>query len=455
MSTAGTSYTLYLIGMGPGAAEWVSTGAWDRIRQTPHLFASARIRHLVERTLPAGDLAGKSWYLLDGRLTAVLPELETALRGADAAVLCTGDTGLFSVANWLSQQIRRRLPDQPLRVMPGISSLQYFCGRLNRRWDDLAIISLHGRQPDAFDAAAVSGRPLMIFTDDRCDPVWIANRLTALGRPDAAMTCGYQLSYPEEEVVSGTAADIVGWPPRPEALCLVLVEGEQRAGTHAARQGPGFAGGLPDEAFVRGKRPMTKSNIRSRLASLLDVRGDECCWDVGAGTGSCTVEMALLCPAGRVSAIEREAEGVRLLQENCRRFGLSHVDIVEGEAPAALAGLPLPDRVFIGGSGGQLGPILEALDRLWQTGPPADSAGTGRGRRLIISAVTPETPAQVLALLPQYHFRLTVMEQIQATAYRAVGRVHMPSTDHPVWLMAADWEGPASAEADRQNRSSR
>ena len=89
------------------------------------------------------------------------------------------------------------------------------------------------------------------------------------------MTCGYQLSYPEESLVSGTAAEIIGLPPHPGTLCLVLVEADDEAGTQAGLQGPGFAGGLPDEAFIRGRRPMTKSNIRSRLATLLDVRGDE------------------------------------------------------------------------------------------------------------------------------------------------------------------------------------
>ena len=132
-----------------------------------------------------------------------------------------------------------------------------------------------------------------------------------------------------------------------------------------------------------------------RSATLLDVRGDESCWDVGAGTGSCTVEMALLCPSGRVSAIERESEGIRLLRENCRRFGLKHVDIIEGEAPEALNGLPLPDRVFIGGSGGQLQPILEALDQIWQNEPLREitsaHAAARRKRRVIISAVIPET----------------------------------------------------------------
>lgn len=163
MTTAATSYTLYLVGMGPGAAEWVSTGAWDLIRRTPQLFAPARIRSMVEQTLTADELAGKSWGMVDGRLTAVLPELEAALQTADAAVLCTGDTGLFSIANWISQQIRHRSPHQAVRVIPGLSSLQYFCGKLNRSWDDLEIISLHGRQPDAFDAVAVSGRAMMVF----------------------------------------------------------------------------------------------------------------------------------------------------------------------------------------------------------------------------------------------------------------------------------------------------
>lgn len=123
---------------------------------------------------------------------------------------------------------------------------------------------------------------------------------------------------------------------------------------------PYTVAGISDSQFVRGTVPMTKQDIRALTMSRAKLAPGQTVWDVGAGTGSLTVEVALLTPGGQVFAVEKNEEGLALIGENCRRFGVEHVTVIAGEAPKALVGLPVPNRVIIGGSGGHLAEILDA-----------------------------------------------------------------------------------------------
>ena len=138
--------------------------------------------------------------------------------------------------------------------------------------------------------------------------------------------------------------------------------------------------GIPDASFVRGGVPMTKQEVRAVILSQLQLEQNSIIYDLGAGTGSVAIEMALLSKRGKVWAIEKNSEGIKLIHENARRFGISNLEVVEGEAPFVLNKLPQADRAFIGGSGGKLKQILTEVDR--RLNP---------GGRIVISAITIDT----------------------------------------------------------------
>ena len=121
--------------------------------------------------------------------------------------------------------------------------------------------------------------------------------------------------------------------------------------------------GLPDEAFEQ-RRPLrgqiTKREVRAVSLYLLGIRSDSIVWDIGAGTGSISVEAGLVAHKGSVYAVERDADSIDLLRRNVEQFGGNNVCVVLGEAPEALEDLPSPDSVFVGGSGGSLDGILDA-----------------------------------------------------------------------------------------------
>jgi cobalt-precorrin-6B (C15)-methyltransferase len=189
-----------------------------------------------------------------------------------------------------------------------------------------------------------------------------------------------------------------------------------------------FVPGIPDSQFRRGTVPMTKEEVRALTICRMRPAEGLVVWDVGAGTGSLSVEAALLSPGGHVFAVERQEEGVRLINENCRLFGVEdRVTVVTGTAPAALEGLPSPDRVIVGGSGGRLREIL------------ALCAGSLKpGGIVVVNAVLPatlQTSLEVLSLPP-----FTGLEAIHVQISRLVEPGWAPRAQNAVWIISAKKE---------------
>ena len=198
-------------------------------------------------------------------------------------------------------------------------------------------------------------------------------------------------------------------------LSVLLVEPAPRS--------PRRAPGIPDEAFFRDKVPMTKQEVRAAVLAKLAVGPEDVCWDVGAGTGSVSVELALQCKC--VWAVERGEQALALMEKNRERFGAWNLRIAAGEAPEALAELPAPDKVFIGGSGGRLEEILEQVHR---ANPRA---------RVCISAIALETLHTALSALERLGYEAEVV-QISVSRARRAGELHLLLAQNPVFLVTGE-----------------
>lgn len=182
--------------------------------------------------------------------------------------------------------------------------------------------------------------------------------------------------------------------------------------------------GIPDRLFIRGSVPMTKEEIRVITLSKARLGPEMVIWDVGSGTGSISVEAARMSPGGMVYAVEKSPEGCRLTADNCARFGAGNVEVVEGTAPEALLGLPRPDRIIVGGSGGKLKPILQAAQ---------DSIIAGG--RLVINAVTLETLSAALNFLKAGWE--TEVVQVTVSKAQNMGGSRLLKSYNPVFIISA------------------
>lgn len=401
---------VHIAGVGPGNPELITPAAMGAIEACDVLIGGKRNLELFgqlkkERVTVGGDLEPVCAYIREnaGKKRIV--------------VLATGDPGVFSIADYL----RRRLPELALEVIPGISSLQYLCGRLGMSWHDMAVISLHGREDaDPADAITANFRTA-VFTGGGVSPGEVCRRLMERGVGDLAVTVGERLSYPEERIVSGTAGEISEM--QFDSLSLMIIE--RGAGTAAPGEWQYKTPGIPDGLFVRGDVPMTKEEVRTISVAKLRLREDSTVLDIGAGTGSVTVECALLCARGRIFAVERDREALELIRKNLERFKTGNVLVIEGEAPECLDGLPPPDRVFVGGTGGRMDPILR-----WIAKNPGET-------RVVVNAVSPETVYEALAGLEKWGFREVELMNLAVSKGLRAGGKHVMRAQNPISIISA------------------
>ena len=393
-----------LIGMGSGQPENLTLQGLAALRQADLILGARRLLAV----LPAG--------CTENRAAAYRPDevaelLQTS--GAENAVLVySGDTGFYSGASAMMEKLEAL--GVRARVLPGLSSIQLLAAALGRPWQGWNLVSAHGRICDPV-AECMQGRPTFFLTGGSEDPATLCAQLAAEGFGDVQAVVGQCLGTPEEKIFRGSVKELAAG--RFNSLSVLLVE--------AAEVLPRRAPGLPDEAFERGDVPMTKQEVRAAVLAKLAVRPEDILWDVGAGTGSVSVELALAAPRGRVYAVECRPEGCALIKANREKFRTRNLVLVEGLAPATLSDLPAPDAVFIGGSKGSLAAIVDAaLDK----NPDA---------RICVSAIALESLSAAVAALTAKG-RTVQVSQIAVSRAKAVGGLHLMMAQNPIYLITGE-----------------
>ena len=412
-----------IIGAGPGNPDLLSRAALDAIDIADVVIGAHRA--LVGIDVPPDVVRCELVKTAD-----IVAALTDAASWQRAVVVMTGDVGLFSGARRLVEALSGDA-QVDVRVIPGISSASYLAARLARPWQDWRFASAHGVACDIVAEAECTGE-LFLVTSGGEDPSRLSGELVQAGFGDARVTVAERLSYPDERITCATASEIAGQTF--DDLNVMLIEFAGGAGSPANSRWPYASSGIPDELFIRGDVPMTKQEVRAVALAKLRLTATDTVWDVGAGTGSVSIEAALVARAGSVWAVERNAAGVRLIRENADAFGCGNVHAVPGVAPEALAKLPVPDAVFVGGSAGELPSIVEAaLEKNSQV-------------RLCVPCVTVETLTEACALLSGSRFKGFEACQVSAARAEAVGSHHLMKAQNPVFLVSARGAGTDAEE---------
>lgn len=395
-----------LIGMGSGTPELLTAQGLAALQSADLIIGAKR---LLEH-LPTGCTENRKALYKPENILSCLSEFPAA----NAALLYSGDTGFYSGASKLLPMLRAF--GISARVLPGISSVQLLSAAIGRPWQDWKLVSAHGCACDpAAECLIAEGRPVFFLTGGTETPATLCAKLADAGLGDAHAIIGENLGTPQEHLAFGTAQTLAA--NACAHLSVLLIEHT----VLPARRAPGF----PDDAFIRGEVPMTKQEVRAAALAKLAVRPTDTLWDVGAGTGSVSVELALAAPRGHVYAVECAPDACALIRQNREKFHAYNLSLIEGTAPQVLADLPAPDAVFIGGTKGSMAEVVDA------------ALAKNPNARLCISAIALESLSAAIAALAA-HGQAAEVTQLAVSRTRPAGKLHLLMANNPIFLITGE-----------------
>ncbi|MCQ2071312.1 MAG: precorrin-6y C5,15-methyltransferase (decarboxylating) subunit CbiE, partial [archaeon] len=390
-----------IVGMGVGPGTGLTAAGSAAVRRSDLVVGADRMVQVPESE-------GKA-ILKEYAPSKIFAYLKEHPEYRDIVLLVSGDVGFYSATRSVLAKIDYN--EYETEVHCGISSVQYLCAKAGVPWSDVFLMSAHGKTANIVGKVRTHPAVFSLLTGKE-GAVEMCTMLKDYGLSDVAVTIGCDLGYPEEKFVSGTPDEIIA--SELGTLCAALV-----FNPHPDLRNPIS---IPDSEFVRGDAPMTKSEVRALSVAKLKLTPDSVVYDVGAGTGSVTVEMALVAVDGTVYAIEKEEPAADLIDVNRRKFGAPNIEIIRGLAPEAMQDLPAPTHAFIGGSSGNLKDIVRCiLDK----NPKA---------RIVVNSVTLETIAETLELAKECDVVQEEIVCINASNSRKLGRYNLMTAQNPVYI---------------------
>lgn len=402
---------LVVIGGGPGNESLMTAAGMAAIDQADAVIADKRYMHMVKH--PNSRCMGK--------LMETIEEIRGLLQNQSVAVIVSGDPLMYS----LYRTLRKYIPEAEMEVIPGIGSMQMLAARMGASLENAVFLSGHGRAlTEGKLAYTVSAHAsVLMLCDQNHDSVWAAGALMSYGLNEVSLTEGSRLSYDDEVIRTGRPEKFLNFDRKDitdqteaDHLSVLMIKNDH----------PKPIAHLPllhDEDFIRDRTPMTKEEVRWTILGKLRLQPDAVVWDIGAGTGSVSVECARQCPFGKVYAVERSETALSLLHKNKEKFELGHMEIVPGDAIEQIVYLEMPTHVFVGGSGRELPQLLGYVNGLKQ------------GIRVVISCVTLETLSAAGTYLEKNHIDFDMI-QLGVSRGKQIGNYHILDGSNPVTIIS-------------------
>ena len=400
------SQKISLVGIGMGAEKTLTLEGKKAFDEAELLIGAKRMTEAVQKP-------GQS-VLHEYRSERIVEYIKAHPEYRTVAIALSGDVGFYSGAKKLVD-----LLEGNVEVICGISSVVYFMAKIGFSWDDAKIVSAHGRKCNLVSLIRHNPKVFSILgTEDGVAS--LAKKLVYYGMGDVILYVGENLSYENEKIFHDKAENLTEY--RGDALSVVTAYNEEATPLSAVH-------GIRDEEFLRGKAPMTKEEVRTVSLSKLCLAEDSVCYDVGAGTGSVSIEMALRAWNGEVYAIEKKEDALGLLKENRQKFAVDNLKIIPGTAPEAMIELPVPTHAFIGGSSGNMNEIVKLL---LEKNPEV---------RIVINCITLETVTEAMNAIRDFNLTDVDIVQLGAARSKTVGRYHMMMGENPIYIISCSGRG--------------
>ena len=390
--------TVNIIGIGMGG-NGLTLSAKQRIDESDLIVGAKR---MVETVALGKDI------LEEYRSDEILSYLEENPKYHNISILMSGDIGFYSGAKKLLEKIDREKYE--VNTEPGISSAVYLCSKIGTSWQDVYMTSAHGRESNLVGLSRIHGKVFTLLSEE--DSVHAMAKQFIDYEMDVTITIGQDFGYETEKVFTGSPKDVLEHSFG--KLCVALIQNDAPVRSNPIS--------IPDEEFTRGDAPMTKSEVRALSVAKLKIRDDSVIYDVGAGTGSVSIEMALCAVNGMVYAIEKEEAAADLIEVNKVKFKTPNLQVIRGLAPEAMADLPKPTHAFIGGSSGNLKDIIACL------------LDKNPDIRIVINSVTIETLEETTQVIKEFNLVEEEITCINVSKARKLGKYHLMTAQNPVYI---------------------
>lgn len=335
---------------------------------------------------------------------------ENAESEKTVCVAASGDTGFYSIASTID---KNKPEGVDVEFICGISSMQYFAAVTGLGYEDMKLISLHGKTGSAVPYVCYD-RKVFSLTGGRIKAEDVISDLCSAGLGHVKVHVGQALTQENERIVEGTAEELRG--ETFDDLSVMIMENSEATDRYRT---------LSDDDFVRGKIPMTKAAIRDLSVAALEIHPTDVVYDIGAGTGSVTCAMAMKAFESFVYAVEKEDDGAELIKKNMDRLGIRNIRLVRGNAPAAMEGFPPADKVFIGGSKGNLSDIVRKV------------LTDNEKAVILVTAVTLETLSETVELFKTLDIDYKVSCVNVSNAQR-LGHYDLMKAENPVYMIRGE-----------------
>jgi len=385
----------------------------DIIDKADILVGGKRLLNLFEESRARKKIIGKD-------ITGVVNFVKQEMKKKRVVVLASGDPMYFGIGRRLVNAVGA----QHAVVYPNISSVAAAFGRIKEPWDDAGAISLHGRQnKNRLLKALEEENKIAVFTDPNNNPAWLAAYLME------NQFLNYEMCVLE---ALGSDAERVSWHTLAEAAKLKFADPNmvilKRSSSGVKDKLPLFFGS-PDSWYDHQKGLITKSEIRAIALSKLCLSTENILWDLGAGSGSISIEASLIIKKGKIVAVEKNPERVKHIKKNKKKFGIGNLKVIQSELPKGLEKLPPPDRIFIGGGGRGLKSIINTAGRFLKP----------QGVMVINTVLIPNVET-ARATLEKLDFNTEII-QVQINRSRQMPWAERLEALNPVWIITGIRKG--------------